>query len=359
MKPVVWLLSAYRADSHAQWVDWLTGRIQTVDWRVRELPGRHFAWRIRSNPLSWLDDLPEGVPDLILASSMVDLATLKGLHPRLARVPSWYYFHENQLAYPILPGQVESIEPAMVQLYGALAAQRCLFNSRHNRDSFLAGLEALSRRLPEPWPDQLVARLQARSEILPVPVEPIAAGPTRDPGLMLWNHRWEHDKQPDRFTDAVIELADSGLDFRLALLGRRTRRTPPALTRLRERLGSRIEVDGFVDRSAYAHWLGRAGLVVSTALHEFQGISLLEAVSAGARPIVPDALCYPEQYPADCRYDPARNGALTEALARQLAQPKPAPAVDDWLASSTGPRWQEVLGTLLRGLQQGPGTQAQ
>ncbi|MEQ9510576.1 MAG: DUF3524 domain-containing protein, partial [Alloalcanivorax xenomutans] len=139
----VWLLSAYRADSHAAWADWLLASQTQVDWQRLELPGRHFAWRIRGNPLSWLDTLPAEPPDLLLATSMVDLATLKGLHPRLAGVPALYYFHENQFAYPLSDRQSHWLEPCMVQLYGGLAAEQLVFNSAFNRDSYLQGVAGL------------------------------------------------------------------------------------------------------------------------------------------------------------------------------------------------------------------------
>ena len=49
--------------------------------------------------------------DLALATSMVDLASLRGLIPKLAAVPSLLYFHENQFAYPAGHQRDENIEP--------------------------------------------------------------------------------------------------------------------------------------------------------------------------------------------------------------------------------------------------------
>ena len=112
--PTVWLLSAYHAASHAAWSDWFLANLSDIGWLPLVLPGRYFRWRIRGNPLSWLDRLPDGSPELILATSMVDLATLKGLHPRLAQVPAYYYFHENQFAYPVSDAQASSIDPLVV-----------------------------------------------------------------------------------------------------------------------------------------------------------------------------------------------------------------------------------------------------
>jgi len=210
------LLSAYRADSHRRWADGLVARYPAFDWRRLELPGRHFAWRIRGNPLSWLYAFDAAVPDAIVATSMVDLATIRGLNPRFGRVPTLLYFHENQFAYPRSEGQTTSIDAQMVQLYAALAADRVAFNSEYNRASFLGGVDALMQRMPDCVPDGLAERIEARSELLPVPVDAVAPVTSRDPRLIVWNHRWEYDKDPDLFTEAMIRLAERGVSFRLA-----------------------------------------------------------------------------------------------------------------------------------------------
>lgn len=342
MKRVL-LLSAYRSDSHAAWVDWLVGNIPQVDWRVLELPGRHFAWRIRGNPLSWLDKIDSEPPDLILATSMVDLATLKGLHPQLAAVPTWYYFHENQFAYPLSTGQVRSIEPRFVQLYGALAADRLLFNSRFNCDSFLAGIDETLDLMPDGIPGKVRDRLAPRCEVLPVPVASVHPAEPRDQQLIVWNHRWEYDKAPEVFAEAMIALAESGADFRLALLGKRPRIPPEPLARLRRTLPDRIVADGHLPRDEYRRILGGAGIAISTAIHEFQGISILEATSAGARPLVPDALCYPEQYPIEYRYPAGDLDALVTRLHQWLTVLPPPCPVDRWLEPDTGQRWRAAL----------------
>jgi glycosyltransferase involved in cell wall biosynthesis len=342
--PHIWLLSAYRSDSHAAWADWLTGNLAGIDWYVRELPGRHFAWRIRGNPLSWLDGLPGETPDRILATSMVDLATLKGLHPRLAGVPADYYFHENQFAYPRSDQQVTSIEARMVQLYGALAADRLFFNSGYNRRTFLEGVHELLERMPDHVPNGIGERLAAKCRILPVPVEFVPPSDDRDEGLVVWNHRWEYDKHPDLFADAMLALADQGVNFRLALLGPRPVEPPGALVRLRERLGERIVADGKLARQEYEQVLGRAAIAVSTARHEFQGLGMLEAAGAGARPLVPDALCYPEQYPEPYRYPPGDLAMLVDRLAEWLTGGLPSPVdVSNWTSPVLATAWRDVV----------------
>jgi len=347
--PTVLLLSAYRADSHAAWADWLCNAFPAFTWQRAELPGRHFRWRIRGNPLSWVDEFSGPAPDALVATSMVDLATLRGLHPALAHVPALYYFHENQFAYPVGEHQARSIEPQMVQLYGALAADQVVFNSRFNRDSFLDGVGQLLARMPDAVPGGIVERLTARTAVLPVPIRPVApAAADRDERLILWNHRWEYDKAPDAFADAVLELARRGLDFRLALLGARPPRAPAPLQALRQRFGERIVADGRVPRAEYQAILGRAGIAVSTALHEFQGLAMLEAVGAGAAPLVPDALAYTEQYPAEYRYPAGNGAALVDRLACWLTSGPPAPpGIRPWTEAALLPAWQPALQSLL------------
>lgn len=344
----VLLLSAYQSDSHAWWTGWLQKAFPQVDWRLLTLPGRHFKWRIRGNPLSWLDDIDaacRGV-DQVLATSMVDLATLRGLCPALGQIPTVYYFHENQFAYPVGAGQRFTLEPQVVQLYGALAADRLLFNSEWNRRSFLAGVDALLARMPDAVPQGVAQRLARRSAILPVPIEaPADACPgPRDPGLIVWNHRWEYDKAPEVFSRALDRLVGRGHDFRLALLGPRAAKTPGALRDIEDRCRARIVANGCLDRVDYNAVLRRAGIAVSTAIHEFQGLGMLEAAGAGAAPLVPDALVYPEQYPAPCRYPAGDADALAERLGQWLGGPPPAPDVSAWSEQALRPRWARVLG---------------
>ncbi len=341
----IWLLSAYHADSHASWSDWLIDRLP-FEWQLFSLPGRHFRWRIRGNPIAWLDRLPATPPDAIVATSMVDLAVLRGIRADLCATPSLLYFHENQFAYPVSRDQHDSIDPQMVQLFSALAADRILFNSAWNRDSFLDGLTTLCRMLPDHCPGDLGRRLLPRSGLLPVPVTPIApAG--KNGRLILWNHRWEYDKAPEVFAEAIELLSARGATFQLALLGRRPRSASAALDRIRTAAADRILVDAEVSAPEYRHWLARAEIVISTAQHEFQGLAILEAVSAGAAPLVPDALCYVEQYPQAYRYPPGNADILALQLEQWLAQPPPAPDISPFLEQNLRAPWLDAFERLL------------
>jgi len=342
-KKSIWLLSAYRSQSHAAWADWLTQTFTDINWYTLELPGRHFRWRIRGNPLSWLHKLPQETPDLILATSMVDLATLKGLHPRLANTPAIYYFHENQFAYPTSKQQHDSVDPQMVQLYGAIAANQLVFNSAYNRDSFLSGIDQLLCRLPDEVPENITNSLRDKSQILPVAIKNFASHKNKSPKLILWNHRWEYDKAPEVFADALLKLNESGTDFKLALLGERASKSPDALQRIEINLHDKIIVNRKVNKEEYQKYISQASIVVSTAIHEFQGLAILEAVSAGAVPLVPDDLCYPEQYAEIYRYKANDSDALTEKLQLYLNTTPATPDVSSWYDFRLENNWSNLL----------------
>jgi glycosyltransferase involved in cell wall biosynthesis len=247
-------------------------------------------------------------------------------------VPRVLYFHENQLAYPARAGRVveRDLHYGVTQMTSALAATCCVFNSEYNRDSFLDEARRLLARMPGPLPPGWGEALAERSEVLPVPLAlpeetPAPEVPREDPErrlgpIVLWNHRWEHDKAPERFFGALVRVSEAGVPFRLAVCGRRYRRAPAVFEEARERLADHVVHWGALpDREAYAAWLRRSHLAVSTAVHEFFGVAMLEATHAGARPLVPNRLAYPEVFPEAYRYDEGPGDGLVARLVELCA----------------------------------------
>lgn len=319
------LLSAYDAVSHRQWREGLVAALPEHDWTVLALPPRHFRWRIRGNSLSW------GVGertvlsrqfDGLVATSMVDLATLRGLVPSLATVPSLVYFHENQFDYPISQAAHQGLEPKIVNLYSALAAQRLVFNSDYNQQTFLAGVTTLLHKMPDAVPAGIVDALAAKSSILPVPLANDWFNSVRadkaDELTIVWNHRWEYDKGPEIFFQALRLLLANKVPFRVHVLGQAFRTVPDMFAEMRGLLGDHLgQWGGVEDRDTYRAFLQQAHVVVSTARHDFQGLAILEAVAAGCIPLVPDRLAYPEWFADEYRYPSMLEESKQEAL--QLA----------------------------------------
>jgi glycosyltransferase involved in cell wall biosynthesis len=118
------------------------------------------------------------------------------------------------------------------------------------------------------------------------------------PPLILWNQRWEYDKNPQAFFRALDAVAERGVPFRLALAGANVRQQAAEFEAARARLGNRVVHFGHADRATYHRLLWQADIVASTAIHEFFGIAMVEAIFCGCFPILPQRLAYPELLPA-------------------------------------------------------------
>jgi glycosyltransferase involved in cell wall biosynthesis len=255
-----------------------------------------------------------------VATSMTDLSTLRGLVPALTSLPTLVYCHENQFAYPQGRGQSGRVESMMVNLYTLLAADRVAFNSTWNRDSCLDGIRCLLKKMPDAVPHGVAAQIAEKSRVLPVPLEAdwFAAGNTcarGEPLTIVWNHRWEYDKAPERLFAALLQLQQAGMDFRVHVLGQQFREQPAVFADMHSRLREHILTWGMVEAvDDYRRILQRSHVVLSTALHEFQGLAVQEAVASGCVPLVPDRLVYADVYAAPYRYlscvdDPDIEGA--------------------------------------------------
>jgi glycosyltransferase involved in cell wall biosynthesis len=123
--------------------------------------------------------------------------------------------------------------------------------------------------------------------------------PGTSPPIVLWNQRWEYDKNPEGFFRLMNRLDDAGFKFRLILAGEHFEEQPYGFDRAFERYADRILHYGYADDFAeYSSLLHMADIVVSTAVHEFFGIAILEAIYCGCHPLLPDRLSYPELVPA-------------------------------------------------------------
>jgi glycosyltransferase involved in cell wall biosynthesis len=279
-----------------------------------------------------------GRPDVLMVSSMVDLAALVGLARRsLVGVPVALYLHENQLTHPLGPGQRPDEGIAWRTWASLVAADAVWVNSEFQRDGLLAALPALLARAPDRPHHHHLTAVRERMSVLPVGIE-LADVPheralvPREGPLVLWNHRWDHDKAPRVVLDALVALAEEGVPFRVALAGENTRVDPREFHDARVALGERVVRFGHVaSRAEYVEMLGRADVVVSAARQEFFGISVVEAVAAGAVPVVPDRLSYPEVLgplwaPACCYPD----GGLLSRLRAVFTD------LDRWRAATEG-----------------------
>lgn len=310
------LLEPYATGSHRGWLDGYASASRH-EITPLTLTGQFWKWRMHGGAATLASLYRERklAPDLLLATDMLDLTTFLALtRDRTHDLPVALYMHENQLTYPPRPGETPDLHYAFINYASMLCADSILFNSLFHLESWYDELPRLLKHFPDHNELSSVAALLARSEVLPLGLRlreldrhrPRVAN--TGAARILWNHRWEYDKGPTHFLAALYELADRGLEFEVAFLGESFVRVPPEFEEARDRLSGRIVQFGFVESAAeYAKWLWCSDIVVSTAVQEFFGAAIVEAMYCDCLPILPHRLAYPALIPpehrARCLYD--------------------------------------------------------
>ena len=247
--------------------------------------------------------------DAIVCSDFLNVAEFRGLVPKAFReTPIVVYFHENQFAYPSRHHDQRDLHFGFTNFTSCLSADEVWFNSAFNRDSFLSGLETAMKRWPDFPPREEVDSLSEKFHIYPPGVElpTTSQQPQRGkqsrgllesiaPLKLTWAARWEHDKNPQGLLDALRKLRQLNVDFRLNVLGESFHRVPEPFADIQKEFAGNIDHWGYQDsREQFWDILADSDLFLSTANHEFFGIAVAEAIAAGAIPILPDRLAYPE-----------------------------------------------------------------
>ncbi|KAL6057480.1 glycosyltransferase-like domain-containing protein 1 [Balamuthia mandrillaris] len=246
---------------------------------------------------------------------MLNLAELIALRQDLASLRKIVYFHENQLEYPCREEKERDVQFGYAQMLTCMVADVVCWNSRYNMTSFLHGLHGKLLRLmpPDQRLDSVAEAIRQKSVVLYYPIvlslpAPLLSCTTVEkeegPLHIVWNHRWEWDKGPDQFFKSIFALQQEGLAFHVSVLGEQFGEVPEVFEEARKRLEPHIRHWGFLSsKDAYYKALREADVVVSTALHEFFGVSVVEAIEQGCWPICPNRLVFPEYLPSDHLYN--------------------------------------------------------
>ncbi len=310
------VLEPYYGGSHRQFLTGLLTHL-AADYSLLTLPARKWKMRMQLSAPWFVEQIrqwPEAKRgfDAVLCSTFVDVALLRAL---LAQVDGWRsgtrfvtYFHENQFAYPGQCQDLDRYQFTALNFSTALASDCCAFNSAYNRQTFLSGVAGYLEKTSDMRLEQTCGELKRKCQVLSPGIDGRGIDMARrqeksGPPIIVWNHRWEHDKDPDTFFAALYQLEEEQVPFRLIVLGQSFQAKPPCFAEARVRLRERILHFGYAkSRRDYRAILRTGDVVVSTARHEFFGLAVLEAVRAGCRPLLPHRLSYPELFPVDYLY---------------------------------------------------------
>ncbi|MDP7030632.1 MAG: DUF3524 domain-containing protein, partial [Phycisphaerales bacterium] len=193
------------------------------------------AWEMVAEAMK--QGLLDPPPDVLFATSLLDVASLRAAMPRGSRdIPIVLYMHENQVVYPRSEqGDVRDARFALTNLNSMLAADAVIFNSTWNMESCIEGLMGLLRMQGDCAMGDVEAIIRERSRVVWPPVEEPPAesqvlhnagsgGSTR----VLWPHRWEHDKGPEELL-ALARAHTETSNLRWIILGERFGAVPPAM----------------------------------------------------------------------------------------------------------------------------------
>ena len=335
-------LQPYFGGSHVQFLNgWIEHSRHA--WTVLELPAKHWKWRMRhaalhfSQEISRLCEHANAHWDVIVCSDMMNVTELKGLLPASIRdTPIVLYFHENQFEYPTKHKHQQDNHLSFTNFISAVSADEIWFNSRFNFDSMMAGLQRQIKHWPDYVPHDLIASLETKMQVQPPGLErPMFTDEQfnhfvesrrqraieKNPLRLVWAARWEYDKSPQGLLDALLILDNAKLDFEISVVGQTFGKIPDAFQTLQTRFESRIVRWGYQEsREQYWKALAEADVFVSTANHEFFGLSPAEAIVAGAYPLFPDRLAYPEllRHANDESNEPFLYDGTPEGLAAKL-----------------------------------------
>lgn len=320
------LIEPFFTGSHQSWCEGFQRHSQH-DIKIISLEGRHWKWRMHGGAITISEMLENETGDLIVVSDMIDLGLLTALLPnQLKSIPVYLYMHENQLTYPWSPDDADvdlkrDRHYAFMNYTSALCADKIFFNSAYHLKSFLSALPDFLKVFPDHNNLESVKVIEKKSSILYLGMDLERFDVYKNEKenefpLILWNHRWEYDKNPEEFFETLIELVNEGYDFQLAVLGESYKSSPEVFGNAREVLKEKIVHWGWVESfEEYAKWLWRADILPVTSNQDFFGGSVVEAMYCNTYPLLPNRLAYPEHVEKSLLYEPGEfKSRLSELL---------------------------------------------
>jgi glycosyltransferase involved in cell wall biosynthesis len=290
-------IEPYYGGSHKAFLDgWCENSAYDMDkWT---LPAHKWKWRMRSAAVGFAEKIRKQSKkyDILFCSDMFNLAEFKGLTGDYLNIPSILYFHENQLTYPVRQKSFRDYQFVFTNMTSAMAANQVWFNSEYHRDDFLDCLEKFLKRAPDERPLWVPEFIREKSMVYSPGIKYFGEAENTEADLrIVWAARWEYDKNPEDFFAALKKLKAEGVKFKVDVIGEQFNNQPDVFDWAKGYFKDEIAKWGYQpSRKEYFRTLQNADVFVSTAEHEFFGLSAVEAAAEGCTVMLPDRLAYPE-----------------------------------------------------------------
>lgn len=321
------LIEGYASGSHLYFAECLKEELKrqySWDLSIVSTPGRHWRTRLQKGHGLLVEKLKEKLatkeipsPELFIVTSLTDTAAFRGLLPReLSKVPIIQYMHENQMSYPLNPNN-QGLETAKIlqknvipgyHLNQLLGSDLMVFNSDFHRRDFFEHLDGFLSDHGEKELKKKVHSLKSQAKVLPIglPFPSRELTPfSKRPKRLLWNHRWEYDKNPEFFSSQIQKLLKENGDWQLSLLGenKEGHKSLVCFDELKAQFPDHITHFGHLkNRTEYYQAISECRLLPVTSHHDFLGLAIIEAMIFGVIPLLPKRLVYPELVPQELHH---------------------------------------------------------
>jgi glycosyltransferase involved in cell wall biosynthesis len=300
-------LNAFHGGSHGYFASELIERSnQNIE--LLKLPARNWKWRMHGSAISFAKQLSNSLnPSFIIATDLLDLAVLKGLLKTNSQVPTALYMHENQITYPWNSSDPDlklkrNHHYGFINYTSLLAADKVVFNSHYHLNELLHALPNFLGMFPDHKELDLIESIRSKSQViypgLATDLGQLTEKTSRNTKRIVWNHRWEYDKNPDAFFNVLHRLKQEQIPFELIVLGEKTNSYPKCFDQAKEEFKTEIIHWGYCSsHTEYQKWLLEGDVLPVTSNQDFFGLSATEGMACGLYPLLPNRLAFPEHLP--------------------------------------------------------------
>lgn len=304
------LIEPFFTGSHKQWaLGYKHNSNHNID--IISLKGIYWKWRMHGGAITISKMFNEYLkknkrPDLIIVTDMLNLPVFTSFAD-IIDIPIISFFHENQITYPWSTKDRDK-EKNRDHHYGfinyttALKSDLIMFNSYYHKNIFIHELKKFLKKFPDNNDLYNVDIIEKKSVVsyLGLDLEKFDKyenNDINDTPTILWNHRWEYDKNPFDFFDCLKNIKNENIDFKLIILGEEFQTEMDVFTKARNYFSNEIIHMGYANSfSQYASLINKSDIIPITTKQEFFGVSIIEAVYCNVTPLLPNRLTYPELF---------------------------------------------------------------